>query len=102
MRHRLNLRRSCRRARQYLGGRCTAFTAQVGVDNSQGTRGSVRFSVKSGEQVLAASPVLRNADPAHPLTARLDGVRYLDLVVDNGGDGNGNDHADWGEARLTC
>ncbi|MEU3438632.1 NPCBM/NEW2 domain-containing protein, partial [Streptomyces sp. NPDC006863] len=29
--------------RYYLGGKCTSFTADVGVDDVQTTRGSVRF-----------------------------------------------------------
>ncbi|GAA4899197.1 endo-alpha-N-acetylgalactosaminidase family protein [Streptomyces coeruleoprunus] len=34
--------------RYYLGGRCASFTADVGVDDSQGTRGSVRFRTRRG------------------------------------------------------
>lgn len=26
----------------------------------------------------------------------------ITLRVDDGGDGNAHDHADWGDARLTC
>jgi beta-galactosidase len=37
-----------------------------------------------------------------PLDVGLAGVRQLDLVIDDAGDGNGSDHADWAEARLTC
>ncbi|MFE0699063.1 endo-alpha-N-acetylgalactosaminidase family protein [Streptomyces sp. NPDC058872] len=88
--------------RYYLGGRCTSFTAEVGVDDIQSTRGSVRFSVLADGAEKAESPVLRAADPAWSLTADVTGASYVDLVVGDGGDGNGNDHADWGSARFHC
>ncbi|MFC9270822.1 endo-alpha-N-acetylgalactosaminidase family protein [Streptomyces zhihengii] len=90
------------RVRYYLGGRCTSFTARVGVDDAQPTRGSVRFSVLADGAEKAASPVLTAADAARPLTADVTGARYVELVVGDGGDGNGNDHADWGSARFHC
>ncbi|MCK2220908.1 endo-alpha-N-acetylgalactosaminidase family protein [Actinomadura sp. ATCC 31491] len=90
------------RVRYFLGGRCTAFRAFTGVDDVQATRGSVRFTVLADGAERARSPVLRAADEAYELVADVSGARYADLVADDGGDGNGNDHADWGEARFTC
>jgi hypothetical protein len=29
-------------------------------------------------------------------------AQVLDLVVGDGGDGNGNDHGDWANPTLTC
>ena len=72
------------------------------MDDVQATRGSVEYSVVADGVVKAHSPVLRAADPAYELTADLTGARYVDLVAGDGGDGNGNDHADWGAARLSC
>ncbi|MDQ0793807.1 endo-alpha-N-acetylgalactosaminidase family protein [Streptomyces sp. B1I3] len=88
--------------RYYLGGKCTSFTADVGVDDAQTSRGSVTFSVTADGTEKVTSPVLRAADPAWRLTADVTGARYVDLVVTDGGDGNGNDHADWGGARFHC
>lgn len=88
--------------RYYLGGGCTSFTAEVGVDEAQTTRGSVRFTVTADGTGKAESPVLRASDPAWSLTADVTGASYVDLVADDGGDGNGNDHADWGDARFHC
>ncbi|MFI1810634.1 endo-alpha-N-acetylgalactosaminidase family protein [Streptomyces sp. NPDC020422] len=88
--------------RYYLGGRCTSFTAQVGVDDVQTTRGSVQFGVLADGTEKAKSPVLKAADAAWSLTADISGASYVDLVVGDGGDGNGNDHADWGDARFHC
>ncbi|MET9430673.1 endo-alpha-N-acetylgalactosaminidase family protein [Streptomyces sp. NPDC003036] len=88
--------------RYYLGGKCAAFTAEVGVDDAQATRGSVQFTVLADGAQKAASPVLRASDAAWPLTADVTGASYVDLVVGDGGDGSGNDHADWGNARFGC
>ncbi|MER7516436.1 endo-alpha-N-acetylgalactosaminidase family protein [Streptomyces sp. NPDC126499] len=90
------------KVRYYLGGRCTSFTAEVGVDDAQTTRGSVQFSVLADGTEKAKSPVLKAADSAWPLTADVTGASYVDLVVGDAGDGNGNDHADWGNARFHC
>lgn len=90
------------KVRYYLGGRCTSLTAEVGVDDVQTSRGSVRFSVLADGAEKVKSPVLGATDAAWSLTADVTGASYVDLVVDDGGDGNGNDHADWGGARLHC
>ncbi|MDQ1008111.1 endo-alpha-N-acetylgalactosaminidase [Streptomyces sp. V4I23] len=88
--------------RYYLGGRCTSFTASVGVDDVQTTRGTVRFGVLADGAEKVTSPVLKAGDPAWSLTADVTGADYVELVVGDGGDGNGNDHADWGAARFHC
>ncbi|MGX2994313.1 endo-alpha-N-acetylgalactosaminidase family protein [Streptomyces sp. JNUCC 64] len=90
------------KVRYFLGGRCTAFTAEVGVDDVQTSRGSVRFRVLADGTEKAASPVLRASDSAWSLTADVTGARYVELLVGDGGDGIGNDHADWGNARFRC
>ncbi|MET8331261.1 endo-alpha-N-acetylgalactosaminidase family protein [Streptomyces sp. NPDC005181] len=88
--------------RYYLGGMCTSFTAEVGVDDVQKTAGSVQFSVRADGTEKVKSPVLKAADTAWSLTADVTGAKYVELVVADGGDGNGNDHADWGDARFHC
>ncbi|WP_406863338.1 endo-alpha-N-acetylgalactosaminidase family protein [Streptomyces sp. HUAS MG47] len=90
------------KVRYYLGGRCTSFTAEVGVDDVQTSRGTVQFSVLADGTETAKSPVLKAADAARSLTADVTGASYVELVVGDGGDGNGNDHADWGNARFHC
>ncbi|MGW8950881.1 endo-alpha-N-acetylgalactosaminidase family protein [Streptomyces sp. NPDC055709] len=90
------------KVRYYLGGRCTSLTAEVGVDDVQTSRGSVQFAVAADGAEKVKSPVLRATDAAWQLTADLTGAQYVDLTVNDGGDGNGNDHADWGGARFRC
>ncbi|MCQ4208918.1 endo-alpha-N-acetylgalactosaminidase family protein [Streptomyces longispororuber] len=88
--------------RYYLGGQCTSFTAEVGVDDIQTSRGSVQFSVAADGTEKVKSPVLKATDTAWQLSADVSGATYVDLIVGDGGDGNGNDHADWGNARFHC
>ncbi|MEU6659776.1 endo-alpha-N-acetylgalactosaminidase family protein [Streptomyces sp. NPDC046821] len=90
------------KVRYYLGGQCTSFTAEVGVDDVQTTRGTVQFSVAADGTEKVKSPVLKATDDAWSLTADVSGAKYVDLIVGDGGDGNGNDHADWGDARFHC
>ncbi|WIX87640.1 NPCBM/NEW2 domain-containing protein [Amycolatopsis sp. DG1A-15b] len=89
----------------YLGGRCTAFTADVGVDDEReatNKQGSATFEVYADGVKAAATGVRTWQDPALPLAADLHGARYLRLVVTDGGDGNSYDRSDWAAARLTC
>ncbi|WP_306459463.1 beta-galactosidase [Streptomyces sp. TLI_55] len=85
-----------------LGGNCTAFTAVVGIDDETGGYGSVTFTVLADGKPVATTDVLRAHQDPVTLNADITGAQHLDLVVGDGGDGNGSDHADWANARLTC
>jgi hypothetical protein len=87
--------------RVYLGGRCTALTAAVGLDDETTQPGSVVFQVLADDRVVFDSGVVRPG-PALSLTADVAGARMLTLRVTDGGDGKNFDHADWGDARLDC
>ena len=86
----------------YLGGHCTQFTATVGVDDEVGTNGSVTFSVVSDGMTLSTTSVLTGSSASVSLDVDITGTQLLDLVVGDGGDGNGYDHGDWANARVTC
>ncbi|MFF3981329.1 beta-galactosidase [Streptomyces sp. NPDC001828] len=86
----------------FLGGVCSRFTASVGVDDETGGGGSVSFTVLADGREVASTGVLRGRQAAVPLAADVSGARVVDLVVADGGDGNGLDHGDWGSARLAC
>ncbi|MFD5213851.1 endo-alpha-N-acetylgalactosaminidase family protein [Microbacterium sp. NPDC058345] len=86
----------------FLGGQCTAFTASVGIDDAQPSRGSVVFSVKVDGRTVVTSPLMKATSTTFPLTADVTGGRFVELVAGDGGDGNGNDHADWADAKFTC
>ncbi|GGS31860.1 NPCBM/NEW2 domain-containing protein [Actinokineospora fastidiosa] len=85
-----------------LDGRCSRFTAVVGVDDEMADRGSVVFKVVGDGTERYVSPVLRGTSAALPVEVDVTGVRTLDLQVTDGGDGIGSDHGDWASAKLTC
>ena len=82
---------------------CATFAAQVGIDDEvAGSAGSVTFEVWGGTSTrLYQSPLKTGADPATSVSVGIAGVSTLRLVVVPGGD-NAFDHADWGDARVTC
>jgi beta-galactosidase len=74
----------------------------VCVDDSAGAGGTVTVSVIGDGRTLAQTPVVTGKSALLPLRVDITGVRQLDLVVGTGGDGQGNDHADWAGARVDC
>ncbi|MFJ3254968.1 NPCBM/NEW2 domain-containing protein [Streptomyces sp. NPDC086771] len=86
----------------YTGGACRTVTAQVGVDDEKGTKGTVAFEIWADGTKAASTGVLTNAMPALPVTADVSGARVVRLVVTDGGDGVDSDHADWADLRITC
>lgn len=84
-----------------LGGQCRQFLAQVGVDDTQGDRGRVDFKVLvDGLERFAGER--KGTDGALPVNVDLRGSTTLQLKVEAGPEGNGNDHADWADARINC
>ncbi|MFF7754227.1 NPCBM/NEW2 domain-containing protein [Streptomyces sp. NPDC007971] len=86
----------------YTGKACEKVTADVGVDDEKGTKGTVAFEIWADGTEVASTGVLTNAQPAQPLTADVTGAQVVRLVVTDGGDGIDSDHADWADARLSC
>jgi alpha-galactosidase len=85
-----------------LAGRCSNFSADVGVDAEVGASGSVQFSVLGDGTTLATSAVLRGGQAAQHLSVNTSGRTTLRLAVANGGDNIDFDHADWANATVTC
>ena len=86
----------------YLGGHCRRFTATVGVDDEQGNGGSVTFSVIADGHTLVTTPRQTGSSANATIDVPITGAQILDLVVGDGGDGNGQDHGDWAIPTLTC
>lgn len=82
-----------------LDGKAGRFLAEVGVDASQ-AKGTVRFRVKGNGKTLFESGILKGGDEPVSVDVPLQGVRRLELEVDDGGDGRDFDHANWGNARI--
>ncbi|MGY0022098.1 NPCBM/NEW2 domain-containing protein [Streptomyces sp. cg35] len=86
----------------YAARSCERVTAQVGVDDEKGTKGTVAFEVWADDRKVASTGVLTNSDAPQALSADVTGAQLVRLVVTDGGDGVDSDHADWGDAQLHC
>ena len=77
------------------------FTSYVGVDRQMyGTVGSVSFEVFVDGEKKYDSGVMGSRDPQKFIEVDINGAKELKLVVTDGGNGNGSDHATWGGTKL--
>jgi alpha-galactosidase len=86
----------------WLGRACSRFTAQVGVDDEVTTTGSVRFQVYGDGRLLGYSDVKTSSAGPSTLSVTTTGYSTLELRVTDGRNGISYDHADWGDAVVTC
>lgn len=87
----------------------THFKATVGKDNEtmcNADRLVFKVYNNATSVLLDQSPTVGNPayglSQTHDMSVGITGVRYLKLVVEDGGDGVGCDHANWARARLAC
>lgn len=86
-----------------LAGGYVRFRALVGVDDESwsGGVGTVVFKVLADGVLLFDSGVVRSGEQARVVDVDVSGRRTLELRVEDAGDGNHYDHADWAAARLS-
>ncbi len=86
-----------------LGGACTTFSAYVGLDDAMdGEAGSVQFEVWTDGTRVFQSPVMIDTSPTAYVNVDVTGVQELALLVNDGGNNNWWDWADWADAQLYC
>jgi len=85
-----------------LGGGCSTFTADVGVDDETGSGGEVVFQVWTDGVKLYDSGDVKSGQAARSMSVDLAGRRELKLIVTPATDSVVGDHADWANARLVC
>lgn len=95
--------------RYALNRQCTAFRAVIGVDDEVGSNGSVVFKVfvngasaTDGGVLLYTSSTLTGTSAVVPLDLDVTNRYELTLAVENSGDSDAYDHADWAFARVIC
>lgn len=77
------------------------FTSYVGVDRQMhGTVGSVSFEVWVDGEKKFESGLMNSRDTQKYVEVDINGAKELKFVVTDGGNGNGSDHATWGDAKL--
>ena len=88
--------------RWQLNGQCTTFSAVIGVDDEVGANGSVIFQVYVDGELRFMSPTLTGSSFPWDISVNVSGGNELGLFVHYGWDDYAFDHADWGDARITC
>ena len=84
-----------------LDGKAVSFTAQVGLDDEIiEHKTSAEFIVIGDGARLWSSGIVKAGDAPKPCSVSLDGVKRLELIVADGGDGPYYDHADWADAKI--
>ena len=86
----------------YLGGNCTTFTADLGLDDSDKGAGAVDYQIYADGNEVYDSGVVTNSTPTIHASVDVSGAKILELYV---GEGNGTinyGNADFGNPQLTC
>jgi len=65
-----------------------------------GSIGSVTFQVFVDGEKQFDSGLMHSRDPQKYIEVNVTGAKELKLVVTDGGNGNGSDHASWGDTKL--
>lgn len=77
------------------------FSSYVGVDRQMfGSAGSVSFEVYVDGEKKFDSGLMNSNTPMEYFEVDIAGAKELKLVVTDGGNGIGSDHATWGDAKL--
>jgi alpha-galactosidase len=86
----------------YLGGNCTTFTTDLGLDDSDKGTGAVVYQFYADGNQVYDSGVVTNSTPTIHASVNVSGAKILELYV---GEGNGTinyGNADFGNPQLSC
>lgn len=86
----------------YLGGRCSRFTADFGLDDSVKGPGSVTYSVSADGKQVFDSGLVTNSTPTVHADVAVTGAQVLRIDVGDGGNGITYDNADIAAPQVTC
>ncbi|RDY27314.1 DUF5011 domain-containing protein [Romboutsia weinsteinii] len=77
------------------------FTSYIGIDRAMHDRvGSVEFEVYVDGEKKFDSGLMNSRDTQKYIEVDINDAKELKLVVTDGGNGNGSDHATWGDTKL--
>lgn len=86
----------------YLGGNCTAFTADLGLDGSDAGQGAVDYKISADGTQIFDSGVVTNSTPTVHASVAVTGKRILQIAVAEGNGTPTYGNADIAAPRLTC
>ena len=83
-----------------INGMGRRFTANVGLDDEATAKGSIEFMVLGDNKVLWQSGIMRKGTAPKTIDVDISKIKYLGLLVTDGGDNIDWDHADWCDAKI--
>ena len=78
-----------------VNGLFKRFTADIGIDTEAGAQGSVVFKIYGDDRLLYQSDLVKRFEYPRHADIDITGVKKFALIVEDGGDGINDDHADW-------
>ncbi len=76
------------------------FEAELAIDDSTESRGSVQYRILVDGTEKYASPIVRGSDPPLSVKVETTDAKRLELIVDYAEQADQQDHANWLNARL--
>ncbi|CAL9632606.1 NPCBM/NEW2 domain-containing protein [Streptomyces sp. enrichment culture] len=86
----------------WLGGKCSSFTATVGIDDEINGYGGVSFAVVADGRRLWSSPTVDGRSEPVEVNVPLDAARHVNLLVTDTDGTKSGDHGDWAGAMFHC
>ncbi|HSZ43039.1 MAG TPA: NPCBM/NEW2 domain-containing protein [Trebonia sp.] len=86
----------------YLGGNCSTFTTDLGLDDSDKGTGAVEYEFYADGNLVYDSGVVTNSTPTIHANVNVGGAKVLELYVAEGNGTNSYGNADFGSPTLTC
>lgn len=83
-----------------IDGMFSRLTTDYGIDTESGPKASAVFQIWGDNRLLFESPKMGRYEPPQHADVSIIGVKTLELVITDGGDGNQDDHADWLNMKL--
>jgi len=83
-----------------LGKKFEKFATDYGIDSDAGANGSVIFEIWGDGKQLFSSKIIKKFDLPQRIEVNVKGVKTLELIAKDAGDGIIDDHADWLEPVL--
>ncbi|MCL3782059.1 hypothetical protein EMN47_16855 [Prolixibacteraceae bacterium JC049] len=83
-----------------LDGKALKFNSDVGIDDEEKGRGDAEFHVIVDGKIAWTSGLMYAGTVKH-VNIDLKGAKQLALVTTDGGNGNGYDHTNWANAKIT-
>ncbi len=76
------------------------FTSSIGVSRDANNKGSVIFKVFVDDKLAYTSNLMNKNTKTEFIKINIEGASRVKLVVEDGGNGSGNDHANWADAKF--